>query len=62
MPNSFNAKIKPGKGAEPGAKAGSVPDMKMKTAAWQGVPGKTQPRSRAGGTRKLRQSPKEEGI
>ena len=32
------------------------------TANWAGVPGATQPRNRAGGTKKLRQSPREVGI
>ena len=33
------------------------------TANWQGVPGKTQSKPRdASGTKKLRQSPREEGL
>jgi len=34
----------------------------MRTAAWPGVPGKTQSKSRSSGIRKLRQSPREEGL
>lgn len=42
-----------------GAKSAS---MKEKTANWPGTPGKTQPRDRSGGVRKLRAHPKSEGI
>lgn len=38
------------------------PDLPMRTANWPGLPGKTQPRDRSGGVKKLPQSPKQEGL
>jgi hypothetical protein len=53
----------PSKGGAPtGQGGGSYPPFKEKTAAWPGVPGKTQPRDRSGGTKKVKQAVKSEGI
>lgn len=41
---------------------GKIPKWNEKTAAWPAVPGKTQPRDRSGGTKKVKQSMKSEGI
>jgi hypothetical protein len=49
-------------GAENDLGGGKVPPWKEKTAAWPGVPGKTQPRNRSGGTKKIKQAVKSEGI
>lgn len=66
MPSRYNTynpdlKISQGSGAKPTGpgKAGSVNE---KTAAWPGLPGKAQPRSRDGGTPKCRIYPKSEGL
>ena len=51
-------------GSPPKAKPGHKPDsMPMKTAAWPGLPGKTQPRTRdKAGTPKGNVSAKSEGV
>ena len=41
---------------------GKCKPFKESTAAWPGVPGKTQPRDRSGGTKKVKQAVKSEGI
>lgn len=77
MPNGFNGGIDRGvspsppagtrgtKGPPPGGR-GAGPRKTtepMKTAAWPGVPGPTQPGRRdRRGTKKLPQSPREEGL
>lgn len=62
MPNPFHAK--PPKGRPPTAAKGHRPDATPeKTAAWPGLPGRAQPRTRdKAGTPKVRQSPKQEGL
>ena len=42
----------------------SAPAAKVneKTAAWPGLPGKTQPRNRSAGVLKLKTHPKSEGL
>ena len=60
--NPYHDKMKPGKGpmCSPGVKSEKMP---MKTAAWAGLPGKTQPRSRdKKNTPKVRQSVRIEGL
>lgn len=50
-------------GMPPKAKPGHRPEsMPERTAAWPGLPGKSQPRERSGGTKKCRQSAKQEGL
>jgi hypothetical protein len=49
-------------GAPTGQEGGKIPPFKESTAAWPGAPGKTQPRDRSGGTKKVKQSIKSEGI
>ncbi|KPK68178.1 hypothetical protein AMJ82_08940 [candidate division TA06 bacterium SM23_40] len=50
------------KGPPTGQEGGKVPSWNERTAAWPGVPGKTQPRDRSGGTKKIKQSMKTEGV
>lgn len=54
---------KGGKGRPTGFRGSPRPFGPVKTAAWPGLPGKTQGKSRTSGdTKKLKQSPSEEGI
>jgi hypothetical protein len=46
----------------PGGVAANVSHSGEKTAAWPGLPGKTQPRDRSGGTKKCKQAAKKEGL
>ena len=63
MSNKFNhSQPKTTGGVKPPMGGKGKTDMPMKTANWPGVPGKTQSRNRSGGAKKLRQSPREEGI
>ena len=61
MPNASYEKFR-SQGQAKRHKSPPIPSGKEGTAAWAGVPGKTQSRNRSGGTKKLRQSPKEVGI
>ena len=49
-------------GASNDQSGGKVPPFKESTAAWPGVPGKTQPRSRSVGIKQVKQAVKSEGI
>ena len=49
-------------GASNDQSGGTFPPFKESTAAWPGVPGKTQPKNRSGGTKKVKQSVKDIGI
>jgi hypothetical protein len=49
-------------GASNDQSGGKYKPFKESTAAWPGVPGKTQPRDRSGGTKKVKQSVKSEGV
>ncbi len=66
MANKFN-NSRPGEGGAPsisgvGRRAGGA-GGKDRTAAWPGLPGKAQPGTRdKSGTKKIPQSPKQEGI
>ena len=62
MPNRWWNKMPSKGGASNDMGGGTFKPFKEKTAAWPGVPGKTQPRSRSGGTKKVKQSVKSEGI
>jgi hypothetical protein len=68
MPNPYHGALPSDRadksGSPPQAKPGHKPDATPeKTAAWAGLPGKTQPRTRdKAGTRKCKQSAKSEGI
>ena len=62
MPNDRHNSVSngPPPAAKPGIKAEK---MNERTAAWGGLPGKSQPRTRdKAGTTKVRQSPKIEGL
>ncbi len=66
MSNKFN-NSRPGENGAPSISGAgrrtSVWPGKDKTAAWPGLPGKTQPGTRdKSGTKKIPQSPKQEGI
>lgn len=63
MPNKRHNPM-PSKGGHPtGQGGGKIPPIVEKTAAWQGLPGKTQPRTRcSAGTKKVKQSMKSEGV
>ena len=63
MPNKFNSKFGSSKGHPTGPGSSNKTPGTDKTAAWPGVPGKTQskPRDKAG-TRKARQSARQEGV
>jgi len=66
MPNkNFNnmhgANFSKKQGAPTGVRGGSAA-MPEKTAGWPGVPGKTQPKDRSGGTKKVKHYPVSEGI
>ena len=51
----------PAKG--PASKSGGkVPEVNEKTVAWPGLPGKTQPRNRSGGSPKVKIHPVSQGI
>ena len=62
MPNKFHNPMKTSGGASNDQSGGKVPPFKESTAAWPGVPGKTQPRSRNVGIKKVKQAVKSEGI
>lgn len=62
MPNPRWRKITKRAGPPTGQGGGPKPQFDEKTANWPGVPGKTQPRDRSGGTKKVKQSVKSEGI
>ena len=49
-------------GASADQSGGTCKPFKESTAAWPGVPGKTQPRSRNVGIKKVKQTVKSEGI
>ncbi len=62
MPNPRWNKMPSKGGCSNDQSGGKVPPFKESTAAWPEVPGKTQPRSRSGGTKQVKQSVKSEGI
>ena len=62
MPNRWWNKMPSKGGASNDMGGGTFKPFKESTAAWPGVPGKAQPRSRSGGTKKVKQSVKSEGI
>lgn len=62
MPNKFHNKLPARKGAPTGQSGGKVPAINEKTAAWPGAPGKTQPRDRSAGVKKVKQTMRSEGI
>jgi hypothetical protein len=62
MPNKYNNPMPSKGGAKNDLGGGKFKPFKEKTAAWPSVPGKTQPRDRSGGTKKVKQSVKSEGI
>lgn len=69
MPNPRFSDLKPtpkdpAKGTPPPGTVGKPPKVTIteKTAAWAGVPGKTQPRDRSGGVKKVKQSMRSEGV
>ncbi|KPK67112.1 hypothetical protein AMJ82_11205 [candidate division TA06 bacterium SM23_40] len=62
MANRFHNKMPKRKGAPTGKPEGRIPKIVEKTAAWPGVPGKTQPRDRSAGVKKVKQSMRSEGI
>ena len=49
-------------GASNDQSGGTFKPFKESTAAWPSVPGKTQSRDRSGGTKKVKQSAKSEGV
>lgn len=62
MPNPRWNKMPSKGGCSNDQSGGTYKPFKESTAAWPGVPGKTQPRSRSGGTKKVKGSVKSEGI
>ena len=62
MPNKFHNKIPSKRGASNDQSGGTCKPFKESTAAWPAVPGKTQPRSRNLGIKKVKGSVKSEGI
>ena len=63
MANKFHSKFGSGPGHPTGPGSSNKTPGKDKTAAWGGLPGKTQGKTRdKSGTKKLRQGAKEEGI
>jgi hypothetical protein len=62
MPNPRTNPMPSKGGASNDQSGGTFKPFKESTAAWPGVPGKTQPRDRSGGTKKVKQSVKSEGI
>ena len=68
MANSrFNKQVGQHKGEKttppPTGHRGPKPGMgELSTANWPGLPGKTQPRNRSGGTNRIKQSMKSEGV
>lgn len=68
MPNHYFSevnKLRGGKGGGVKPKRGVAPAASLpsdKTASWPGLPGKTQPKDRSGGVKRVRQHPKSDGI
>lgn len=62
MPNQRHNPMTFKKGASNDLGGGTIPPFKESTAAWPGVPGKTQSRSRNVGIKKVKQAVKSEGI
>jgi hypothetical protein len=62
MPNKFHAKTGAGSPPPTGVRGPTPKTLNEKTAAWPGLPGKSQPKNRSGGTKKIVQHPKSEGI
>ena len=62
MANKYNNPLRSRTGASADQSGGTSKPFKESTAAWPSVPGKTQPKDRSGGTKKVKQSVKSEGI
>jgi hypothetical protein len=62
MANPRHNPIKHRGGASNDQSGGTYKPFKESTAAWPGVPGSTQRKDRSGGTKKVKQSVKSEGI
>ncbi len=62
MPNKFHAKTGTGSPPPTGVRGPQAKALNKKTASWPGLPGKTQPKNRLGGTKKIVEHPHSEGI
>jgi hypothetical protein len=62
MPNPRWNKMSSKGGAQNDLGGGTTKPFKESTASWPGVPGKTQPKDRSFGVKKVKQTVKSEGI